>query len=647
MIIDYTILGLAVIFFVAWFVLWFIHMAALIHASRRLYRWKKLINNDAETPLPGVSILKPITGVDPHLYNNLETFFQLNYPLDKYELLFCVQDKNDPAIPLIENLRMKNPHVSSSLFVGGESVGINPKINNLMPAYKAARFDVVMISDAGLRMLPETLLDMVSYLNDKTVLVHQLPFVCLRQGFAGILEMTYFGCQQARMYLVSDLFGFCCLTGMSFLVKKEILDDAGGLQAYGKYIGEDYFIAQTVLKKNLRTSISSLPALQNSGLCNVRAYQDRMIRWMRLRVHMLPQLLILEPIHESVLSGFLASWSVSTLFEWNFLVFFLIHLLVWFLLDYALIKLIQGSHLRSSCVSSSSPAYSPPSVDPLLSSSSSLTQSSSSSSMSMTSSVSSSFSPNRKNNNGTNNSCCCGGEHCNGGSGTTAMSSSGCFSDDGTAGSGVSVSGVGSSGVDSPDNFLLFHQDSLMTTAPTNALSTSTATTTKLRPTHSRSSSLTLSTSSALSSAASAASSSSSSSNTASTCNSNSAAPTPASNHPMQLSSRLNLNHHLHHHHHSNNFHHQRHLMQQQQQPLLKQQQQQQMLKTPLVLTPENPFPVSKFDFLIAWLFREFSVLYLFSKAISTNKVTWRTGAYRLEWGGTASAADAPLIVVA
>lgn len=76
------------------------------------------------------------------------------------------------------------------------------------------------------------------------------------------------------------------------------------------------------------------------------------------------------------------------------------------------------------------------------------------------------------------------------------------------------------------------------------------------------------------------------------------------------------------------------------QQPL--KQQQQQHLKT-LVLTPEHPFPVSKFDFLIAWIFREFSVLYLFMKAISTNKVTWRTGAYRLEWGGTASAADIPL----
>jgi ceramide glucosyltransferase len=133
---DYTILGLAVIFLIAWFFLWFIHLAAIIHASRRLYRSRKLRKDNAETPLPGVSILKPITGADPHLAHNLETFFQLNYPFDKYELLFCLQDKNDPAIPLIENLRMKYPHVSSNIFIGGEMVGINPKINNMMPGYK-------------------------------------------------------------------------------------------------------------------------------------------------------------------------------------------------------------------------------------------------------------------------------------------------------------------------------------------------------------------------------------------------------------------------------------------------------------------------------------------------------------------------------
>jgi len=605
-------------------------MVAIIHASRRLYRAKKLHNGSLEVPLPGVSILKPITGVDPNLYNNLETFFQMNYPLDKHELLFCVQEKNDPAIPLIENLRMKNPQVLTSLFVGGEAVGINPKINNLMPGYKSARFDHIMISDAGLKMLPETLLDMVSYLNDKTVLVHQLPFVCLRQGFAGILEMIYFGCQQARMYLVADLFGFVCLTGMSFIVKKEILDDVGGLQTFGKYIGEDYFIAQTVLRKNLRFAVCSLPALQNSGICSVRAYQDRMIRWTRLRVHMLPQLLVFEPVQECVFSGMLASWAASMLFEWNFLVFFLIYLLVWFLLDYALIKLIQGSHLHASCSSPSSSA-----VD-------AISSSSSSSPLPLAASTSPSLSPNNKSQHLTNffghsaskgkGPCCCGGDGCGVTSASSPSATSiGCFADESGGGvSGLSGAAIVGEAGDSPDDFLLFREDSMMPT--TTAAASMTASTTKLRPSHSRSSSLTLSSSAS----AAAAGLSSSTPN---------AASATGSTHAMQLSSRLHLNslhHSQHHHYNSNNYHHhqqqkQRHLLQQ---PLKQQQQQQQNWRT---LTPEHPFPVSKFDFLIGWIFREFSVLYLFMKAISTNKVTWRTGAYRLEWGGTATAAETPL----
>ena len=99
--------------------------------------------------LPGVSIIKPLMGVDDNLLANLETFFTMNYPV--FELLFCVRDVNDPSISVVKTLLDKYPAVNARLFSGGKEVGINPKINNMIQGYEAARHDLLLISDAGLR----------------------------------------------------------------------------------------------------------------------------------------------------------------------------------------------------------------------------------------------------------------------------------------------------------------------------------------------------------------------------------------------------------------------------------------------------------------------------------------------------------------
>ncbi|XP_066993687.2 ceramide glucosyltransferase [Anabrus simplex] len=340
----YTIYGFAIYFFFFWCGKWGVHLIAIFYGKWRLH--KKISQVPCETPFPGVSILKPLMGVDPNLFGNLETFFTMNYPL--YELLFCVEDESDPAIMLVRRLMEKYPKVSAKLFTGGVTVGVNPKINNMQPGFLAAKYELILISDSGIRMKEDTLLDMVSHLKDDVGLVHQMPFTCDRDGFAATLEKIYFGTAQARIYLAAAFLGVNCHTGMSTLMRKTLIDEVGGIQTFSCYLAEDFFLAKSLRERGWKMCISSQPAWQNSGLCEIHSFQARLTRWAKLRAAMVPQTIVLEPQSECMVLGAIASWSVSFLFKWDPLVFYLVHILVWFLLDWILLCIVQNGSLPFS-----------------------------------------------------------------------------------------------------------------------------------------------------------------------------------------------------------------------------------------------------------------------------------------------------------
>lgn len=289
----YTLYGFATFFMVFWLCMWLVHIIALVAGRWKLHR--KLARAPSyETPLPGVSIIKPLMGVDPNLLSNLETFFQLDYPV--YELLFCIEDAQDPVLLLVHKLMEKYPAVETKLFLGGRGVGVNPKINNMQPAYEASRHELILISDSGIRMREDTLLDMVHYMTERVGLVHQMPFTCDRDGFAAAYEKIFFGTVQSRMYLAADLLRINCHTGMSALIKKALLEEVGGLKIFGVYLAEDFFYAKSLTDRGWKITVCSQPAMQNSGHCEVQTFQARLRRWAKLRVAMLPTTIVLEPL---------------------------------------------------------------------------------------------------------------------------------------------------------------------------------------------------------------------------------------------------------------------------------------------------------------------------------------------------------------
>ena len=60
------------------------------------------------------------------------------------------------------------------------------------------------------------------------------------------LLQVYFGCNVARNYLMLNLIGVACFTGMSYVVKKPELDELNGLSWFGRFLAEDFFIAKTL-----------------------------------------------------------------------------------------------------------------------------------------------------------------------------------------------------------------------------------------------------------------------------------------------------------------------------------------------------------------------------------------------------------------
>lgn len=159
--------------------------------------------------------------------------------------------------------------------------------------------------------------------------------------FFPFYSQIFFGTVQSRIYLSADLLNINCHTGMSCLLRKNVIDELGGLRSFGCYLAEDFFIAKALIDRGWKMKISSQPAWQNSGICDITSFQARLTRWAKLRVAMVPTMILLEPLSECLVVGAFASWSVSVLFNWDSLVFYLIHILCWFLSDWLLLSIVQ------------------------------------------------------------------------------------------------------------------------------------------------------------------------------------------------------------------------------------------------------------------------------------------------------------------
>ena len=136
----------------------------IIFAARSFFRRHNAAPRDFTPP---VSILKPVHGLDTEAYENFASFCRQDYP--EYEVLFAVTNEQDAATPVIRKLIADFPELPIRLVVTPEKIGSNDKVNKLCGLARAARYDLLVLSDADIRVGPGSLRSVAAPFRDAQV----------------------------------------------------------------------------------------------------------------------------------------------------------------------------------------------------------------------------------------------------------------------------------------------------------------------------------------------------------------------------------------------------------------------------------------------------------------------------------------------
>src|SRR6516225_11178535 len=230
---------------------------------------------------PPVSLVRPLCGIDNYAAETLRSTFELDYP--RCEILFCVADKADPVLPLVEALIAAYPAVAARLLIGDDRVSANPKLNNVVKGWRAAAHDWIVIADSNVLMPPDYIQRLFASWRDDTGLVASPPIGSHPQGFWAEIECTFLNTYQARWQYIVDSFGKGFAQGKTMLWRRADLDQAGGIEALGKEVAEDAAATKIVRDAGRKVRLIDRPLAQPLGDRSAREIWNRQLRWARLR----------------------------------------------------------------------------------------------------------------------------------------------------------------------------------------------------------------------------------------------------------------------------------------------------------------------------------------------------------------------------
>lgn len=233
-------------------------------------------------PSQSVTILKPLHGAEPGLYENLTSFCFQDYG-GAVQIVLGVQDRSDPAIGIVRDLQAAFPDREIELVVDGRQHGANRKVSNLVNMSGEIRHDLVVLADSDMRVGPDYLGHLAAELGRPgvgavTCLYHGVPVGNVWSRLSALSIDTHFT-PGVIMGLALGLAKPCF--GSTIALRRETLARVGGFAAFADVLADDYEIGAAVRRLGLSVSV---PNISIGHVCPERTFAElgaQELRWAR------------------------------------------------------------------------------------------------------------------------------------------------------------------------------------------------------------------------------------------------------------------------------------------------------------------------------------------------------------------------------
>jgi ceramide glucosyltransferase len=263
--------------------LFFYFISTLSLASFLNHRQKQLQKTPLpDSQLPAVTILKPLKGVDPKIWESFCSHCEQDYP--QFQIIFGVSDPGDTAVEIVRRLQAKYPDREIEMIVCDRILGTNIKVSNLVQMLPPARHEFLIVNDSDILVPANYLRQVMSPLADDSVGL----VTCLYRGIAsptlgsrlealGISTDFIPGALTARFLERGLHFGL----GSTLAFRRSDLDAIGGFEVLLDYLADDYELGRRISATGKRIELSSATVSTFLPAYTLPEFFEHQLRWSR------------------------------------------------------------------------------------------------------------------------------------------------------------------------------------------------------------------------------------------------------------------------------------------------------------------------------------------------------------------------------